>query len=135
MTVAGSRPQEILLTLHQNNASTLVINRDIYNIHKWLHQKNLAGHTPIQALIDELKKGDFVYEYECDSAGYVTYLFFAHNESVTLTRQYSSILLMNCIYKTNKFKMPLLNIIGITSFNTTFYSCFVFMKGKEREDY
>ncbi|CAG8691830.1 12082_t:CDS:1 [Funneliformis caledonium] len=67
--------------------------------------------------------------------GCVTYLFFAHNESVALTHQYSSVLLMDCTYKTNKFKMPLLDIVGITSFNITFYSCFVFMKGEERIDY
>lgn len=135
MTVAGSRPQEIISTLRQNDASTLVINRDIYNTREQLRQKNLAGRTPIQALIDELKEGDFIYEYECDNTGCIIYLFFAHNESVTLTRQYSSVLLMDCTYKTNKFKMPLLNIVGITSFNTTFYSCFIFMKGEEKADY
>src|SRR5581483_12389230 len=42
---------------------------------------------------------------------------------------------MDCTYKTNKFKMPLLNVVGITSFNTTFYSCFIFMKGEEKIDY
>ena len=135
MTVAGSHPREILSTLRQNDASILITNRDIYNTCGWLRQKKLAGRTPIQALIDELKEGNFIYEYECDNTGCVTYLFFAHNESVALTRQYSSVLLMDCTYKTNKFKMPLLNIVGITSFNTTFYSCFVFMKGEERDDY
>ncbi|CAB4430672.1 unnamed protein product [Rhizophagus irregularis] len=93
-----------------------------------------AGHTPIQALMDELKEGDFIYEYECDNAGCVTHLFFAHNDSIALTRQYSSVLIMDT-YKTNKFKMPLLNIVGITSFNTTFYSCFIFIKGEEITDY
>ncbi|CAB4394027.1 unnamed protein product [Rhizophagus irregularis] len=112
-----------------------VISRDIHNTHEWLRQKKLAGRTPIQALIDKLKKGDFIYEYECDNAGCVTHLFFAHNDSVALTRQYSSVLIMDCTYKTNKFKMPLLNVVGITSFNTTFYSCFIFMKGEEMTDY
>ncbi|CAL2270865.1 unnamed protein product [Prunus armeniaca] len=41
---------------------------------------------------------------------------------------------MDCTYKTNKYKMPLLDIIGVSSFNTSFYSCFVFMQ-KEEKDY
>ncbi|CAB4443289.1 unnamed protein product [Rhizophagus irregularis] len=135
MTVAGSCPQEILTTLRQNNSSVLAVNRDIYNVREKFCQKNLAGRTPIQALIDKLKEGNFVYEYKCDDTGCITHLFFAHNESVALTRQFSSVLLMDCTYKTNKFKMPLLNVIGITSFNTTFNSCFIFMKGEEKTDY
>ncbi|CAG8760166.1 14143_t:CDS:2, partial [Cetraspora pellucida] len=31
--------------------------------------------------------------------------------------------------------MLLLNVVDITSFNTTFFSCFVFMKGEEKDDY
>jgi MULE transposase domain len=41
---------------------------------------------------------------------------------------------MDSTYKTNKYKMPLLDIIGILSFNTSFYSSFAFLK-REREDY
>ncbi|CAG8477335.1 10462_t:CDS:2 [Scutellospora calospora] len=135
MTIARSRPQEIMSALLQNNLSMPIINRDIYNIREQLRQQNLAGRTPIQALINELKEEDYIYEYECDSAGCVVYLFFAHKESVNFTCQYSSVLLMDCTYRTNKFKMPLLNVVGITSLNTTFYSCFVFMKSEDEEDY
>ena len=135
MTVAGSNPREILSTLRQNNSSVLAVNRDIYNTREKFRQKSLAGRTPIQALVDKLKEGNFVYKYKCDDTGCITHLFFAHNESVALTRQFPSVLLMDCTYKTNKFKMPLLNVIGITSFNTTFNSCFIFMKGEEKTDY
>ncbi|CAG8843707.1 6295_t:CDS:2, partial [Racocetra persica] len=85
---------------------------DIYNARAQLRQQNLAGRTPIQALVDELQEGNFLYEYKCDNAGSVTHLFFAHNESISLTRQYSTVILMDCTYKTNRFKMPLLNIVG-----------------------
>ncbi|KAL3531568.1 hypothetical protein ACH5RR_010890 [Cinchona calisaya] len=42
---------------------------------------------------------------------------------------------MNCTYKTNRYKMPLLEIIRITSFNTSFYSCFAFLREEGDEDY
>jgi hypothetical protein len=34
---------------------------------------------------------------------------------------------MDCTYKTNKYNMNLLDVVGITSFNTTFFVCFVFL--------
>ncbi|CAG8531643.1 1520_t:CDS:2 [Racocetra persica] len=110
MTIAGSSPHEIVLTIQQNNPSAL-------------------------ALVDELQEDDFLYKYKCDNTGSVTHLFFAYKESTCLIHQYPTVILIDCIYKTNKFKMPLLSIVGITSFNTTFYTCFMFMKSEEETDY
>ena len=42
---------------------------------------------------------------------------------------------MDCTYKTNKYGMPLLDIIGMSSFNKSFYSCFVFVKSERTEYY
>jgi len=42
---------------------------------------------------------------------------------------------MDCIYKTNKYKMSLLIIIEIIALNTTFYVVFCFMKGENYSDY
>ncbi|CAG8809814.1 4001_t:CDS:1, partial [Racocetra persica] len=87
------------------------------------------------ALVDELQEGDFLYKYKYDNTSSVTHLFFAYKESTCLIHQYPTVILIDCIYKTNKFKMLLLSIVDITSFNTTFYTCFVFMKSKEETDY
>ena len=87
------------------------------------------------ALVDELKEGRFEYEYRCDTTGHIIHLFFAHPISIPLTRTYPAVLLMDCTYKTNRFRMPLLDVVGMTSFNTTFFSCFAFLKSEEKEDY
>lgn len=42
---------------------------------------------------------------------------------------------MDCTYKRNKYGMPLLNIVGVTSFNSTFFSAFVFMRKEEKSYY
>ncbi|CAG8763073.1 33003_t:CDS:2, partial [Racocetra persica] len=100
-----------------------------------LCQEYLQGRTPIQALLDNLKKGLFEYDFMCDSEDHITHLFFSHNKSIKLTQAYPTVLLMDCTYKMNKFKMLLLNIVGVTSFNITFFSCFVFLKNENKEDY
>jgi len=62
-------------------------------------------------------------------------LFFAHKQSQELLQSNGEILLMNCTYQTNKFKLPLLDILGVTALNTTYYVGFCFMVKEEREDY
>ncbi|CAG8694673.1 13890_t:CDS:2 [Cetraspora pellucida] len=66
ITTSGSRPMEIISTIHQNDPSALAISKDIYNAHQQLCKRNLAGRTPVKALIDELKESNYMYEYKCD---------------------------------------------------------------------
>ncbi|CAG8837662.1 15057_t:CDS:1, partial [Racocetra persica] len=87
------------------------------------------------ALLDELKEKNFEYDYQCDQDNHLTHLFFAYSTSIILTKAYSSVLLIDYTYKTNKFRMPLLHVVGMTSFNTTFSSCFAFLKSEQKEDY
>jgi hypothetical protein len=54
-------------------------------------------------------------------------LFFCHSRSVELLKAYHYILLLHCTYKTNKYRMPLLHISGITDANKTFSVVFCFM--------
>ena len=135
MSIAGVYPREILSTLRKNNPNSLAISKTIYNARDKIRRDNLQGRTPIEALLDELIEGNFEYDYQCDQDGNLTHLFFAHPKSIELTNNYNTVLLMDCTYKTNKFKMPLLHVVGMTSFNTTFSSCFAFLKSEQEEDY
>ncbi len=48
---------------------------------------------------------------------------------------YYEVILMDCTYKTNRYKMPLLIIIEVIALNITFYVAFCFMKGENYSDY
>ncbi|CAG8840789.1 13027_t:CDS:2, partial [Racocetra persica] len=105
--------QDILSSLRQNDPSISTTSQDVYNIRKKLYRENLKDRTPIQALVEELDKSQFEYNYQCNADGHITHLFFAHHKSIELMHTYSSVLLMDCTYKTNKFKLPLLNIVVV----------------------
>ncbi|XP_063950653.1 protein FAR1-RELATED SEQUENCE 4-like [Daucus carota subsp. sativus] len=89
----------------------------------------------IQTLFEELGQGEFLYDVKHDHEGNLSHLFISHPKSITLTKNYSSVFVMDCTYKTNKYKMPLLNIVGVTSFNTTFFSAVIFLQKEEVGDY
>jgi len=52
-----------------------------------------------------------------------------------ILRENLKILIMNCIYKTNKYKMSLLIIIDVICLNTFFFVVFYFIKDEIFDNY
>ena len=52
-----------------------------------------------------------------------------------ILKRFPDVILIDNTYKTNRYKMPLLNIVGITNLNTTFISGIAFLGGEEEADY
>ncbi len=63
------------------------------------------------------------------------FLFFTSKCMQKLLCENFKILIMNCIYKINKYKMLLLIIIDVTSLNIFYYIVFCFMKDESFDDY
>ncbi|GKD86839.1 FAR1-related sequence 5-like protein [Tanacetum coccineum] len=89
----------------------------------------------VGALLEELEKGGFSHDVDHDSEGRITRLFIIHPLSLKLARIFSNVFVMDFTYKTNKYKMPLFDIIGVSCFNTSFYSGFVFLKKEDKDSY
>ncbi|CAG8485321.1 3798_t:CDS:2 [Racocetra persica] len=110
MSTADVHLREILSTLRQDDLGKLAILKTIYNARDKICCDNFQSCTPIQALLDKLVEGNFEHDYQCDQNDNLTHLFFAYSKSIALTKTYNSVLLIDCTYKTNKFKMPLLHV-------------------------
>ena len=63
------------------------------------------------------------------------FLFFTSDCIQELLRDHSEVLIMNVIYKTNRYKMPLLIIIDVTYLSIIFYVAFCFIKEENYSDY
>ncbi|GLT93672.1 hypothetical protein SLE2022_114520 [Rubroshorea leprosula] len=135
MASSGIPTRQILSSLRQKNPSLQAISRNVYNSIRKIREEKLGGRTMVQALFEELGEGEFFYNIKHDENGCLTHIFFAHPNSIILTRSFPHVFVMDCTYKTNKYKMPLLDIIGVSCFNTSFYSCFTFMEKERVEDY
>ena len=135
MTRAGIAPKEIASSLGIEYPDLTWTIQDIYNLQRELKAELLEGRSPIEAMIHELEVNDFEFNYQLDTNGHITSLFFAHPKSLLLLKQYPKVLLMDCTYKTNRFHMPLLDIIGSTNLNRTFFVAFVFLSGETESDY
>nr|GEV76541.1 protein FAR1-related sequence 5 [Tanacetum cinerariifolium] len=135
MTVSGTPPRQILTSLRQQIPNLPANSRTIYNLKAKIRRDELGDRSNVRALLDELEKGGFTYDDFKHSDGHITRFFIAHPLSIKLARLVSDVFVMDCTYKTNKYKMPLLDIIGVSSFNTSFYYGFSFLKNEDEDSY
>lgn len=120
MTHAGIPPRQILSSLRQQTPNLAAISRSIYNVKKKIYRENLGDRRMINALFEELEGGGFTYDISHNPER-ISRFFIPHPLSIKLAKAFSNIFVMDCTYKTNKYNMQLLDIIGVSCFNISFY--------------
>src|SRR6266536_5121223 len=129
-----------------NNPEKIIIIRDITNKRAKTKFINFNRDTPITAFFKNLNrkfnntpKNKFFFRYRTKSGvkkrGPLTHLFIANNKYTYFLMKNPEILTIDAIYKTNRFRIPLINIIKITGMNQNFYATSVFIAGEKEEDY
>jgi len=135
MTRAGSRPTQILTALQQENPDTLVTAKDIRTDRKKIKMEHMNGRSSIETLLDDLSSSEWIYDVKRDSDNRIQYLFFAHQKQVEMQLANPDVLMMDCTYRTNKYKVPLLHVLGCTNLQTFFSAGFCFLRNETRQDY
>lgn len=133
LTSSGSAPKEVISHL-RNTSETLATQQDIYNCIAETKRELLKGQSNIHALSDQLKSEGFWSRIRLEE-GTVTAVLFAHPKSLAYLKLYTEVLILDCTYKTNKYKMPLLNAIGVDACQRSFCIAFAFLSGEEEGDY
>lgn len=134
LTNAGVAPREIRTYIRQNSNST-ASQQDIYNCIADARRGASEGQSSINALADQLFKEGFWSHFQTDSDGRVKAVLFAHPDSIAYLEAYPDVLILDCTYKTNKYRMPLLDIIGVDACQRSFCIAFAFLSGESEEDY
>ena len=135
-TESNTKPGQIFTSLRVRGGETLLVSkRDIYNVRQLLRQQALGPLTAIQALLQHLDNGQWQSDYKRNEANQVTDLFFIRNDCLELLRDNYEVILMDCTYKTNRYKLPLLLIQRVTCFYSTFFIGYVFLSDKTEESY
>ena len=137
---ASSKPTQILTFLIKKYGLELsnpaIGVKDIYNACQKMKHQELENMTPIQALNVALKNDDdWFIRNRLDSRGRGEYLFFINRSSMDILKSYGEVLIIDCIYKSNRYRMSLANMIGVIDLNTSFYAGMCFLKEENLEDY
>ncbi|POW19717.1 hypothetical protein PSHT_04342 [Puccinia striiformis] len=135
LSKSNVKTTQILLQLRQSDPETLAVNRTISNALHKIRLEDLAGQTPIAALFTLLKASNWVWEVQTSPTGAIQNLFFAHPGSVHLARIYHHVALLDATYKTNRYQLPLLHVVGQTATNKSFSIGFCFLMYENDEGY
>ena len=131
---AGVAPREIRTYLH-TASETLATQMDITNAIAAIRRDQRQEQSNMQALVDQLSAEGFRYHIRLDSNNRLTGIFFAHPESITYLQHNPDVLLLDCTYKTNRYSMPLLDMIGVDACQRSFCIAFAFLIDESDEDY
>ncbi|TYI10893.1 hypothetical protein ES332_A09G172000v1 [Gossypium tomentosum] len=103
----------------ENNISTL---KTIYNAWQKLRSSQNVSKTLIQFSVNNISN-------ELEN------LFFIHPRSLDIWRAFPHVLIVDATYKTNKYDLPFVQIVGVTSINKTFSIAFTFIINEKEENY
>ncbi|KAH9540466.1 hypothetical protein CY35_14G006700 [Sphagnum magellanicum] len=129
-----------VLLLHCGKSAVHLSHHKMTNdVKEHVRTLSAAGVAPTQilTLICSKPSGEHVIARDVYNlkSGRLTRLTFTSTKVVQLTRRFGTVLTMDCTYKTNMFKMPLLHIVSFACTGATFTSAIVFLNAETIEDY
>ncbi|KAK7586284.1 hypothetical protein V3481_009030 [Fusarium oxysporum f. sp. vasinfectum] len=134
LTNAGVAPKDIRTYIRQNS-NTIATQQDIYNRIADSKRELCEGQSTIHAFANQLDKEGFWNRMQLDSDNRITAVLFAHPESLAYLKAYPDLLFLDCTYKTNKYGMPLLDMIGVDACQRFFCIAFAFLNGEAEQDF
>ena len=108
--------------------------RDVENVYSEVKKAMNRGLPAIQAMISKL--GDeFQFHYVLDDHERLERVLFFYNASLQLLRLFPRSYVLDSTYRTNRFNLPLLDIVGFTATNRSFVIGQAFLTHEEEQDY
>jgi hypothetical protein len=111
--LAGIQPRQSLTYLRNMAPETPLLPRDLYNFNASLRRDLRQGHSPTEALIQHLQDDGIRHCILQDHESLrLKGLFIACPESVHYLQNHHDVVLIDNTYSTNRFHMPLMDVIG-----------------------
>ncbi|XP_057444454.1 protein FAR1-RELATED SEQUENCE 5-like [Lotus japonicus] len=136
MTSTWTPPRQILATLKENNPGNLTTITQVYSCNKRFKKEERGPLTEMQHLMKKLVEAKYVhFERQQADSSEIRDLFWAHPDAVRLFNTFSHVVIMDCTYKTNRYQIPLLEMVGLTSTGLTFSIAFCYIVREHTIDY
>jgi hypothetical protein len=132
---AGVAPRKVKAILRNESEKFCSTSKDIYNAKAKIKVNSLGDLSSVEVILNELTTQKYIIDYLCDEENRLISLLFAHEQAVQSLLQFNSVLLMDSTYKTNRFCLPLLHIIGINCCYRTVTIALVFMSDETEKSY
>lgn len=136
MTLDMVKPKNILSTLKWKIPKSVSNIRQVYNINTQNNKAKRGPRSKMQQMVKLLNDDHYIFRYiVCEDGNTIQDIFFTHLDSIKLFNNFPIVLIIDSTYKTNKYKLPLLKIIGFTSTYMTFAVVFAFLESESEDSF
>jgi hypothetical protein len=126
-------PSQILTNLRKRNRTTSTTIKHFYNACHMYRRSIRGTRNDMQHLLKSLVDNGYMYHYrKYRDYDDVSDVFWAHPNSIKLFNTFSTVLVLDSTYKTNKYHLPLLEFVGNTSTLKTFSIAFAYMMSERQ---
>ncbi|KAH1193369.1 PKS-NRPS hybrid synthetase [Glycine max] len=130
MTKSMVKPRNILLTLKEHNANSCTTIKQIYNARSAFCSSIKGSDLEKQHLMKLLEHDQYIHWHRIKDKDMVHDIFWGHPDSVKLVNACNLMFLIDNTYKTNRYRLTLLDFVGVTSTGMTFSAGFSYVEGE-----
>ncbi|KHN21030.1 Hypothetical protein glysoja_034152, partial [Glycine soja] len=130
MTKSMVKPKNILLTLKEHNADSYTTIKQIYNARSAYRSSIRGADTEMQHLMKLLERDQYIHWHRLKDEVVVRDLFWCHPDAVKLCNACHLVFFIDSTYKTNRYRLPLLDFVGVTPTTMTFFVGFAYLEAE-----
>ena len=104
--------------------------KQIYNARHAYRSSIRGSNTKMQQLMMLLDRDQYIHWHKVKDDNVIFDLFWSHPDAVKLTNSYNFVFLIDNTYKTNRYKLSLLDNVGVTPTGMTFSDAFAYLEGE-----
>ncbi|KAH1262185.1 Protein FAR1-RELATED SEQUENCE 5 [Glycine max] len=130
MTKSIVKPRNILLTLKEHNANSCTTIKQMYNARSAYRSSIRGSDTEMQHLIKLLEWDQYIHWHRLKDENVVRDILWCHPNVVKLSNACNLVFLIDSTYKTNRYRLSLLDFVGVTPTRMTFSTSFVYLEGE-----
>ena len=135
MTKSRLGPSHILREIKARNPENLSTIINIYNERQAYRRSVRGPRTEMQQLMLMLESKKYTHFHRKNDSDVVLDIFWAHEDSIKLFRTFPTVVLLDTTYKTCRYKLPLLEIVGVTSTDLTYCIAFAYTESEHKDNF
>ncbi|XP_058776866.1 protein FAR1-RELATED SEQUENCE 5-like [Vicia villosa] len=110
------QPKNILATLKRKEPDSVSNIRQMYNQRYHNNKASWGDRSEMQQLLKMLDANKYASRYRtCVDKVMYRDIFWTHPDSIKLFNTFPTMLILDSTYKTNKYRLPLFEMVGVTS--------------------
>ncbi|KAL5148366.1 hypothetical protein HKD37_13G035414 [Glycine soja] len=125
------KSRNILLTLKEHNANSCTTIKQIYNARSTYCSSIRGDDTKMKHLMRLLERDQYIHWHRLKEQDVMRDLFWCHPDAVKLCNACHLVFLIDSTYKTNRYRLSLLDFVGVTPTGMTFSAGFAYLEDRD----